>query len=249
MSRSLRRFLLGLGAGALASYWLAQRALTPRYPDVALHAGLELTAAPRRVLAISPHPGDLEWFAAGTLFLLKQSRGTVVTTLLTRGERGSRVAQMGQIRQREQEQAGAIIGYDRIIHLNKPDGGLHAGELLPLVRSLYQEIRPDVIFTFDPEGLVPGWNNPDHVAAGAAVLSLIRAGISDGVRVYLYGTRRPNVTVDVTEVLAEKEAAVWAHRSQLRGPDGLTKRAVRLYNRLGQGRSPAFFAEGFYRLV
>lgn len=249
MSSSLRRLLLGLGAGALAGYWLAQRALTPRYPDVALHAGLELTSAPRRVLALSPHPGDLEWFAAGTLFLMKQSRSTVITTLLTRGEKGGSVAQIGQIREKEQAQAGAILGYDRIIHLAQPDGGLKAGELLPLIRSLYQEIRPDVLLTFDPEGLVPGWNNPDHVAAGAAVLSLIRAGISDGVRVYLYGTRRPNVTVDITEVLQEKEAAVRAHRSQLVGPDGLTKRAVRLYNRLGQRKSPAFFAEGFYRLV
>jgi LmbE family N-acetylglucosaminyl deacetylase len=249
LSRSLRRFLLGLGAGALASYWLAQRALTPRYPDVALHAGLELTAAPRRVMAISPHPGDLEWFAAGTLFLLKQNRSTVITTLLTQGEKGGSVAQTGQIREREQAQAGAILGYDRIVQLGQPDGRLNAGELFPRIRSLYQEIRPDVIFTFDPEGLVPGWNNPDHVAAGAAVLSLIRAGIADGVRVYLYGTRRPNVTVDITEVLEKKEAAIWSHRSQMRGPDGLTKRAVRLYNRLGQGKSPAFFAEGFYRLV
>jgi LmbE family N-acetylglucosaminyl deacetylase len=240
---------MGLGAGALAGYWLAQRALTPRFPDVALHAGLELVSAPRRVLAISPHPGDLEWFCAGTLFLLKQAQGSVTTCLLTRGEKSGNLAQMGQIREREQAQAGAILGYDRIIQLGQPDGAVSAGAILPLIRSAYQEVRPDLLFTFDPEGIIPGWNHPDHVAAGAAVLSLIRAGIADGLRVYLYGSRRPNVTVDITEVLEEKESAVRAGRSQMKGPDALAKQAVRVYNRLGQGRSPAYFAETFYRLV
>jgi LmbE family N-acetylglucosaminyl deacetylase len=175
LSSSLRRLLLGLGAGALAGYWLAQRALTPRFPDVALHAGLELTASPRRVLALSPHPGDLEWFAAGTLFLMKQSRSTVITTLLTRGEKGGSVAQIGQIREKEQAQAGAILGYDRIIHLGQPDGRLNSGELMPKLRALYQELRPDVIFTFDPDGLIPGWNNPDHVAVLCATKPNVNA--------------------------------------------------------------------------
>lgn len=250
MSRLLNRWVLGLGAGALAAWWVAREAMTPHYPDVSLHAGLELVSAPRRVLAISPHPLDLEWFCGGTCFLMKQAGSSVVTAVLSYGEAYGNHANMAQIREREQAQSAAVLGYDQVIHLGEPDGGMRANDLAPLLRGVWQDVRPDVVLAFDPEGPLPGpANNPDHVAAGAAVLDLARSGIAQGTRVYLYGTRHPNVTVDITEALPEKESAVRAHRSQLFGPDAAARLAVRSFSRLSRGRTPAYYAESFYRLV
>jgi len=57
-----------VAGGALTAAWVVwRRSQTPYYPDVALHAGLELLSRPRRVLAIGPHPDDLECFVGGTL--------------------------------------------------------------------------------------------------------------------------------------------------------------------------------------
>ncbi|MDB4896396.1 MAG: hypothetical protein JWN15_2658 [Firmicutes bacterium] len=249
MARLLNRWTFPLGMGAVVGWRLARKLLSPRFPDVALHAGLELLSAPRRVLAISPHPNDLEWFCAGTCFLLKRAGGSVTAAVLTRGEQGGNRANMGQLREKEQEQAAAILGYDRVVHLGLPDQALSVGALASRLEELWREVQPDVVLTFDPQGPLPALNNPDHAAAGAAVLQLVRSGMAEGVRVYLYGTRQPNVSVDITEVLHEKEAAVRAHRSQLAGPDALSRVAVRAYGRLVRGRTPAFYAETLYRLV
>jgi LmbE family N-acetylglucosaminyl deacetylase len=247
--RLLNRWTLGIAAGLTAGWYLAQRTLRPRYPDVALHAGLELVSAPRRVLAITPHPLDLEWFCAGTCFLLKKAGGSVTTCVLSRGEQGGNRRNMAEIREREQEQAGAILQYNRIVHLGLPDQGLTAPLIIPPLEEVWREVRPEVVLSFDPEGPLPLWQNPDHQAAGAAVLELVRTRIRDGVRIYLYGTRQANVAVDITEVLKEKEAAVRAHRSQLSGPDAASRMAVRAWSRVGRGHTPAYYTENFYRLV
>jgi LmbE family N-acetylglucosaminyl deacetylase len=247
--RRLNRWTLGLGVGLAGAWYAAGRALSPRYPDVALHAGLELVSFPRRVLAIAPHPLDLEWFSGGTCYLLKRAGGSVTVAVLTSGEQGGNRANMGQIREKEQEQSGAILGYDSIIYLGLKDQHLHAADLAPRLEGIWRQVRPDVVLTFDPRGLLPGLNNPDHTAAGAAVLELLRSGIGNHNRAYLYGTRYPNVMVDITEVVQEKEAAVSAHRSQLVGPDATAKLAVRAYGRLLRGRTPSYYSETLYRLV
>lgn len=249
MTRVLNRWTLGFALGAAGVWWVARRALSPRYPDVALHAGMELVSSPRRALLIAPHPLDAEWFCGGTSYLLKEAGGSVTLALLTLGEKGGNRLNMGQIRAKEQAQAEAILGYDRVIPLGLPDQGLSVRELVPRLRTIWDQVQPDVVFTFDPRGPLPAFNNPDHIAAGAAVLDLVRSGIAGNTRVYLYGTCQPNVSVDITEVLHEKEAAVRAHRSQLAGPDWTTKTAVRAQGRLVRGRTPAFYAETYYRLV
>lgn len=245
----INRWTAGLAAGAGAAWYLAARALTPARSDAALNAGLELLSAPRRVLALAPHPGDLEWFCGGTCFLAAMAGGTVAAAILTRGERGGNRANMAEIRGKEQAQSGAILRYERIIHLGLPDGGLRAGTVASRLEELWRELEPEVVLAPDPRGMLPEGNHPDHVAAGTAVRRLVEAGTGRGARVYFYGTRRADVLVDITEVVQEKEAAVRSHRSQLAGPDWLARMAVRGFGRLVRGRTPAFYGETFYRLV
>lgn len=249
MARTLGRLGLRLGLAALAGRWVAARALAPRYPDVALAAGLELVSAPRRVLALAPHPLDLEWFAGGTCYLLRRAGGSVTAVVLTRGEHGGNRANMGQIREREQQQAAAILGYSQVVQLDLPDRGLTPDQVLPRVHTVCQQVQPDVILAFDPYGPLPALRHRDHSAVGAATLELVRSGLAQGTRVYLYATRQPNVAVDITEVIQEKEAAILAHRSQLYGPDAAARWAVRGWARLARGATPAYYTETFYRLV
>lgn len=239
-----------LAAGAAAAAWVVWRRMqTPYYPDVALHTGLELLSRPRRVLAIGPHPADLEHFVGGTLKLLAENGSTVTMAVLSRGENATNRANIAEIRTREAEEGASALGA-RLIQLDLPDGGIRPGPALnKALNDLWLKVDPEVVLAFDPKGPLPFLNNLDHVALGAAVLERVRRLIPRGGRVYFYGTPQPNVLVDITEVLHEKTNAIRAHRSQLHGPDGVIDGWSRAISRLSAAQQPAMYTEGLYRLV
>lgn len=247
-SDSTLPWLVAIGAAA-AAWTVWRRAHTPYYPDVALHTGLELLSRPRRVLAIGPHPDDLEHFVGGTLKLLAENGSAVTMAILSRGERATRRANIAEIRTREAQQSAAILGAT-LVQLDLPDGQIRPGPVLDnALASLWEQVNPDMVLAFDPKGPLPFLNNPDHIALGAAILQKVRRGITGGTRVYFYGSPQPNVLVDVTEVLLEKANAIRTHRSQLAGPDSLIDCWTRAISRLGSAQQPAMYTEGLYRLV
>lgn len=239
-----------VAGGALATAWIVWRRMQqPYYPDVALHAGLELLSRHHRVLAIGPHPGDLETFAGGTLRLLAQNGSAVTMAVLSRGEQATNRANIAEIRTREAEESATILGAN-LIQLDLPDGSIRPGPVLErALNDLWHRVQPDVVLAFDPKGPTPLANNPDHLALGAAVLARARRAVSNGERLYFYAARHPNVLVDITEVFPEKLNGIRAHRSQLMGPDWASRSFTRYMGRLFTRRLPAMYAEGFYRLI
>lgn len=239
-----------MAAGALATAWVVWRRMQqPYYPEVALHAGLELVSRRHRVLAIGPHPADLELWAGGTLRLLAQNGSEVTMAVLSRGENGGNRANTAEIRTREAEAGATIIGAN-LIQLDLPDGAIRPGpELERALDSLWHQVQPDLILAFDPKGPAPFGNNPDHLALGAAVLARVRRSLSGWERLYFYAARHPNVLVDITEVLEEKLNAIRAHRSQLVGPDWLIGSLNRYVGRMCTSRVPSMYSEAFYRLI
>lgn len=239
-----------IAGGAVATAWLVWRRMQqPYYPSVALQAGLEMVSRRWRVLAIGPHPGDLELFAGGTLRLLSQGGSAVTVAVLSRGEGATDRANIGEIRSREAEQAAAILRAE-LVQLDLPDGRIRPGpELERALEDLWVRTRPELVLAFDPKGPTPLGQNPDHVALGAAVLARARSALGRGERIYFYAARQPNVLVDITEVLPEKLTALKAHRSQLIGPDRAVDHFGRWISRLHSGRVPALYTEAFYRLV
>lgn len=239
-----------VAAGALATAWVVWRRMQqPYYPDVALHAGLELLSRHHRVLAIGPHPGDLEFFLGGTLRLMAQNGSAVTVAVLSRGEQATNRANIGEIRTREAEEGATILGAN-LVQLDLPDGQIRPGpDLERALDYLWHRVRPDVVLAFDPKGPTPLANNPDHLALGAAVLARARRAVPNGERLYLYAARQPNVLTDITEVFEEKLNAVRAHRSQLHGPDWSTRNFITLANRLFTGHVPAMYTEGLHRLI
>jgi LmbE family N-acetylglucosaminyl deacetylase len=79
------------------------------------------------------------------------------------------------VRERELHAAGQALGLVEARCLDLPDGGLSQIDsqlLLDLASGLLDEVGPDVVVTFGPDGFS---GHPDHVAVGAAVTTACRA--------------------------------------------------------------------------
>lgn len=254
LTLAAKRFLmtsLYRGAKTRPAGWALSRMLAPSNPPLALALGEALVSTPRRVLALTAHPDDLEFFAGGTLRRLAQQGSQIAAVVLTDGEkRGNWVDLAGQ-RQAEQLRAAALQGYDSVRFLSLPDFGLPEDPRLErAVTRAWDWVAPEVVLAFDPKELLPQIASRDHKALGRAVLDLARARFETGVQVYFYGTHHPDTLVDITPVIEEKVAAVKAHRSQMVYlNDRDTSGAVRLMGRVMAGRAPCRFAEGLYRLM
>lgn len=131
------------------------------------------------VLAVFAHPDD-ESIASGGLLAWCADLGARVTLLCaTRGEGGpadeQAAVELGTIRVAELQDAAHVLGVAEVVLLDHPDGYLPwvAGRQVEVgIRSVIARVRPDVVITFDEDGLY--WH-PDHVAvheaATAAVIS------------------------------------------------------------------------------
>lgn len=178
------------------------------------------------VLAIGPHPDDVELGCGGTLALAARQGRRVGILHLTRGERGTR----GTPEQRlaEAEQAAAALGAVELAFLDCGDGALRLGE--PEEEALIEVLR-----TWRPE-LVLGPprhdRHPDHerghrLVAAAAFYSGLQARGSRAMAAHRpaavfsymqHHSFEPSFVVDVTAVWEAKMAALAAYRSQLYQP-------------------------------
>lgn len=180
------------------------------------------------VLAIGPHPDDVELGCGGTLALAARQGRRVGILHLTRGERGTR----GTPEQRlaEAEQAAAALGAVELAFLDCGDGALRHGE--PEEEALIEVLR-----TWRPE-LVLGPprhdRHPDHerghrLVAAAAFYSGLQARGSRALAAHRpaavfsymqHHSFEASFVVDVTTAWEAKLAALAAYRSQLYQPAG-----------------------------
>jgi N-acetyl-1-D-myo-inositol-2-amino-2-deoxy-alpha-D-glucopyranoside deacetylase len=204
------------------------------------------------VLAVVAHPDDESLIAGGTLALAARAGAQVAIVSLTRGELGpiadaalATRETLADVREQELAAAGRILGATFTACLDLPDGELpwtDKGRAAGRLTALLDGRRPDVILTFDEDGLY--WH-ADHIAAAEiahraaselgdievleAVWSLATApalaaaarehGLPDslwGIEPEAFGSdREPALSVDITPVLALKLEALRAHRTQL----------------------------------
>jgi LmbE family N-acetylglucosaminyl deacetylase len=136
---------------------------------------------PLRLLGLFAHPDDETVCAGGTLAKYADEGAEVHVVSLTKGGAGqirdARVATratLTTVREKELQAAGQELGLFQATCLDLPDGGLSdidRGTLLELATGLLDEIRPDVVITFGPDGFS---GHPDHIAVGAAVTAACR---------------------------------------------------------------------------
>ena len=125
------------------------------------------------LLGVWAHPDDEAYLSSGLMSRVRNHGGRVVVVTATRGERGTDdparwpPARLSVVREQELRASLAEVGVHEHHWLGHADGGLDgvpvsqgAAELVPLI----EDVAPDVIVTFGPEGMT---GHADHRAISA----------------------------------------------------------------------------------
>lgn len=121
------------------------------------------------ILSIWAHPDDETYLAGGVMAAARDNGQRVVCVTATLGEHGTPDPgawppdRLGRLRRWEAAAAMAVLGVGDHRVLGLPDGALdrHEGHGRAMVGRLLDEVRPDTILTFGPDGIT---FHPDHMA-------------------------------------------------------------------------------------
>lgn len=176
------------------------------------------------ILAIGPHPDDVELTSAGTLIRMVEHGYSVGILDLTRGEMGTRGTPEG--RAEEAARAAAVIGAKFRSNLDLGDSRLTASlENRMALAQVIRTVRPRTV-------ILPYWEgrHPDHYTAATLgheasyAAGLAKADLEgDPFRPHkiLYATIYydvpPSFTVDISEAHAKKLEAIHCFASQFKG--------------------------------
>src|SRR5512147_406249 len=144
-----------------------------------------------RLMNILAHPDDESLGTGG--ILAKYAAEGVETYLLTatRGEHGwwgsdadyPGPEALGYTREAELHSAAHVLGLHEVVFLDYLDGELDkapAQEVIAQLTAHIRRIRPDVVVTFDPDGV---YGHPDHIAisqfATAAIMAAADSSYAD----------------------------------------------------------------------
>jgi LmbE family N-acetylglucosaminyl deacetylase len=198
---------------------------------------------PRRAMSIHAHPDDQEFTIGGTLAKWAKAGCEIVSVVITSGDAGSNdpakdgsyKKELAELREKEQLAANAVLGIRETVFLRYPDGELEPTlALRKELTRLIRKFKPDTVSTGNPEGWFYGdeyLNHPDHRAAAQAACAavfpsagtrlifadLLSAGYEphEVKRLYIHGTDKSNMWVDISETLDVKIKALQQHASQV----------------------------------
>lgn len=191
-----------------------------------------------KVLVVTAHPDDVDFGAGGTIAQWTAKGIEVAYCIATNGDQGGEDPdlprdQMPVIRQREQRDAGAILGVSDIEFLNYRDGWLEPTiELRKKIVRAIRRVQPDRMVIQSPERNWDrlGASHPDHMAAGEAAIQAVYPDarnrfafmdlLEEGLEpwrvkeVWVMSMITPNHYIDITDTFPKKMAALHAHVSQ-----------------------------------
>lgn len=125
------------------------------------------------ILGVWAHPDDEAFLSAGLMALARAAGSRVVVATASRGESGTTdprrwpAARLARLRSDELAASLATLGVVEHRWLGYRDGGCAEVEHtdgLQHVRSVLEEVRPDTILTFSPDGMT---GHGDHRAVSA----------------------------------------------------------------------------------
>lgn len=195
------------------------------------------------ILAIGAHPDDIEYGCGGTLLKYRKKGNSIYLLVLTLG-----MDDETAIRKREQEEAAKLLGAKELFW-----GGFRDTEL-PVTKKLVSDIE-ETIRKVKPEEVYINYfddTHQDHRALAQAAIAATRY-----VRKVLFYEDytscnfEPDVFVDISDVLEEKEKLLSAHRSQISRsyPTGLDMiESVRAIANFRGFQGKVKYAEGFKAL-
>jgi LmbE family N-acetylglucosaminyl deacetylase len=186
-------------------------------------------------LAIVAHPDDIEFYAAGTLLLLRAAGWDVHYLNVSSGDCGSMTTGLEEtrrIREAEGRAAAAILGATFHESLASDLLIFYEERLLRRVAAVVRKVQPRIVLTHSPQDYMEDHMNTSRLAVTAAFARGVPNFVTDppvpacpgDVTVYhamphglCDGLRRPIVPdffVDTTGVQATKLKALAAHTSQ-----------------------------------
>jgi LmbE family N-acetylglucosaminyl deacetylase len=183
-----------------------------------------------RVLAIGAHPDDLETLCGGTLARFVREGHEVVMCHATNGDKGSyahTAEELSRIRTSEARHAAEICGATHV-SLGLPDGDVIAAD--PAQRRLFvdlvRESRPDLIITHSPDDYNSDHNETSKLTFDSSFRATVPLFVTNKpchdkvTPIYFFDTLSglsfvPTEFVDVSGVMAIKEAMLRCHESQV----------------------------------
>lgn len=202
------------------------------------------------ILAVCAHPDDLEVCAAGMFAKAKKEGLKTGLVIFTRGESGGYAQQ--KEREEEAKKAAEILELDYFEMLNFPDASVYFSK--ETVEALIPHLRkcsPRFVLT-----LLEDDYHPDHTAVSRITKA---ACFTAGLKKYSYdytdwhydallyfgadnrsNRRRPDIYVDISDVIEIKEKACLAHASQ-----DVLSYAMSMAKEYGRDAN-AEYAEGLY---
>jgi LmbE family N-acetylglucosaminyl deacetylase len=122
------------------------------------------------ILGVWAHPDDEAYLSAGLMSQAVRNGQRVVCVTATKGELGIQdesrwpAARLAEIREAELAKCLGILGITEHRWLDYPDGGcdkVDPAEATARVKSIVDEVQPDTVLTFGPDGQT---GHPDHIA-------------------------------------------------------------------------------------
>jgi LmbE family N-acetylglucosaminyl deacetylase len=147
----------------------------------------DFPARPMTMLGVWAHPDDEAYLSAVLMSRILTVGGRVVLATATRGERGGEgdPAELAVLRERELRSAMSSLCVRDIRFLGHEDGecaSVNPFEATASIIALIEEVRPDIVVTFGPDGIT---GHPDHVAVSKWTTA---AAIATGHERLLYAT-------------------------------------------------------------
>ena len=175
------------------------------------------------LLAIAPHPDDVELTCGGTMIKMSEAGYRTGILDLTRGETGTRGTP--ETRLREAARAAKIMGAKVRRNLALPDAHLRVcDEYKAAIAEVIRELEPRTV-------ILPYWEgrHPDHYAAArlgyeACFIAGLKAYPLAGeafrpfkiLYAAAYADVRPTIAVDITKQYDKRRDAILSYASQFR---------------------------------
>lgn len=224
-------------------------------------------------MVIVAHPDDADFGPAATIAAWVRGGSAAHLVCCTSGDAGGSdprtdPLELAHTREAEQRAAAAIVGYEAVTFLHRPDGALENDlamreQLVRLIRTF----KPDAVACMDPTVLIhdDGYiQHTDHRAAALAACDAVypaarnpmafpRLAIDEGLDahavtwLYLFWSDKPTAWVDTSTTIDVRIAALREHKSQISEPDKLEER-VREWGREA-GESIGTAAADAFRVV
>lgn len=202
------------------------------------------------IIAIGAHPDDIEIYMAGTMIKYKNMGSTLNFIIATNGSKGGKDAtqELTLARKKEAINSAAILNLEPYF-LDYEDGELFCDwNLVKKIIELIHKIRPDIIFTHNPNDYHSEHRNLSKAVFDAASFKVpvIYADSITGTSFV------PDFYIDVTEEYENKEVMIKLHKSQIY-TDVLEKvrllnsfRGLQAFNTLSK-RAEAFCFSSMYK--